>query len=388
MRRFKASAIVTLALSATAAAVATTWNATGSMTEARANATATVLTNGLVLVAGGKAGLGPLPVLATSELYDPATGGWSPTGSMSIPRQIATATLLADGRVLVAGGRSGSGSSTTAAEIYDPSTGAWSTTGSMRVSRVRHSAALLPDGRVLVAGGLDDTAGARGQSFLKSAEIYDPASQTWSMVEAMSINRYGFALVTLNDGRPIAIGGAASAGDAVFNKSAEIFDPATGRWSRTHDMSEGRGFFPATLLADGRVLAAGGSIHDGNVFGNIQTDGAEIYDPVSGRWTRTASLSTKRTSARAVTLDDGRVLVAGGNLYDLVGNGINLSIVDRDVLSSSEIWDPATEAWTSGGNMSESRTGFTLVKVFTGAVLAAGGNALVGAGRSSADLFQ
>ena len=132
-------------------------------------------------------------------------------------------------------------------------------------------------------------------------------------------------------------------------------------------------------MPTGRVLAAGGSIHEGSLLGNVQTDSAEIYDPASGRWTLTGPLSTRRTSARAATLDDGRVLVAGGNLYDVVGNGINLSIVDREVLSTTEIWDPATGVWLSGGSMSQTRTGFVLVKLLNGALLAAGGNGLSGA---------
>jgi len=388
MYRFKTLAALSLASSATVAVATTAWDTTGPMTVARANATATMLPNGSVLVAGGKAGIGPaFPVLASAELYDPATGGWSSTGTMNLQRQIATATLLTDGRVLVVGGRPSSGVSTATAELYDPKSGTWSYTGSMSTPRVRHSAALLPDGRVLVTGGLDDTA-PRGQVFLKSAEVYDPPSGRWSSVESMSINRYGFPLITLSDGRLLAIGGASSAGDFVFNRSAEIFDPATGHWTRAHDMSQGRGFAPATRLADGRVLIAGGSTHEGSLLGNVQTDSAEIYDPANGRWTLTGAMITRRTAALAVTLDDGRVLVAGGNQYDLKGSGINLSVVDREALSTSEIWDASTNVWTSGGPMSEGRTAFMLVKLSSGAVLTAGGNGITGPARSSADLFR
>jgi len=110
MYRFKTLAALSLASSATVAVATTAWDTTGPMTVARANATATMLPNGSVLVAGGKAGIGPaFPVLASAELYDPATGGWSSTGTMNLQRQIATATLLTDGRVLVVGGRPSSG---------------------------------------------------------------------------------------------------------------------------------------------------------------------------------------------------------------------------------------------------------------------------------------
>jgi N-acetylneuraminic acid mutarotase len=258
----------------------------------------------------------------------------------------------------------------------------------MTTPRVRHSAALLPDGRVIVVGGLDDTAHGPGQVVLKSAEVYDPANGTWTPAESLSINRYGFPLVALNDGRLLAIGGASSAGDAVFNASAEIFDASTQHWTMTHDMSEGRGFFPATVLTDGRVLVAGGSIHDGSLLGNVQTGSAEIYDPATDRWSRTGDLAVRRMGARAATLPDGRVIVAGGSLYDIVGNGINLSIVDREVLASSEIWDLYTGVWNPGDNMSESRISFMLAKLLNGAVLATGGNGLDGIARSSANLFK
>jgi len=365
------------------------WTPTGSMTEPRANATATLLPDGRVLVAGGKAGLGPRPVLSSAELYDPSTGIWTATSSMSAARQIATATRLADGRVLVAGGRGSSGRSTTSAEIYDPATGAWTTTGSMTTSRVRHSAALLPDGRVLVGGGLDDNAGSIGQAVLKSAEVFNPSTGTWTEVESMSANRYGFVLVPLNNGTVLAAGGAASAGDFVFNRSSEIFDAANNRWSRSHDMSAGRGFFSGTKLTDGRVLVAGGEIHDGSLVGDVQTDTAEIYDPANGRWTMTGSLGTRRTGHACVTLNDGRVLVAGGSMYDLVGNGINIAFVDRSVPTATEVRNPVTGAWAAAGDLSEGRTSFMLVKLANGAVLAAGGNEVAAntPARSSAELF-
>ena len=126
----------------------------------------------------------------------------------------------------------------------------------------------------------------------------------------MSVSRYGFGMVLLNDWRVLATGGAFSAGDFVFNKSAEIFDPSTGHWSNTHDMSEGRAFFPAAVLADGRVLVASGSVHEGSLLGNVQTDSAEVYDPASGRWSRTQDLVNWRTGTRAVTLNEGRVAQA------------------------------------------------------------------------------
>ena len=127
-----------------------TFNTTGSMSVARSRHTATLLNNGKVLVAGGGGGSS---CFASAELYDPATGTWSTTGSMNVARSGHTATLLNNGKVLVAGGTGGS-LPFASAELYDPATGTWSTTGSMNVSRGHHTATLLNNGKVLVAGGL------------------------------------------------------------------------------------------------------------------------------------------------------------------------------------------------------------------------------------------
>ena len=156
--------LATIGISAVVAFALTGWSPTASMNSPRAAATITTLQNGSVLVAGGKAGLGSLPVLNSAELYNSTTGPWTPTGSMVTARQFATAMLLLDGRVLVAGGRTDTNISTATAEIYDPASGTWAITGAMSTTRVRHSAALLPNGHVLVAGGLDDTAKAGAKS--------------------------------------------------------------------------------------------------------------------------------------------------------------------------------------------------------------------------------
>ena len=136
------------------------WRATGDLVTARELHRATLLPNGRVLVASG----------TSAELYDPATGVWTPTGSLSIYRILHTATLLPNGKVLVAGGFGGA-FSLTSAELYDPATGAWTATGSMNVGRDSHTATLLPNGQVLVAGGYGG-----GTNYLASAEVYDPAA--------------------------------------------------------------------------------------------------------------------------------------------------------------------------------------------------------------------
>jgi uncharacterized repeat protein (TIGR01451 family) len=187
--------------------------------------------------------------LASAEIYDPALGTWSPTASMSIVRGQHTATLLSDGRVLVSGGPEEGGISPpppSSAEIYDPVLGTWSLTGPMSADHRLHTATLLPDGRVLVSGGF---------TFVRvvsaSAEIFDPALGTWSLTGSMSAERAQHTATLLPDGRVLVSGGRLA--------SAEIYDPALGTWSLTASMNTSRSRHTATLLPDGRVLVSGGA---------------------------------------------------------------------------------------------------------------------------------
>src|SRR5262245_7387723 len=366
-----------------------TWTPTANdMGVPRVEHAATLLHDGRVLVSGGKAGSGPVTVHATAELYDPATNLWAPAAAMSVPRQIHPSTLLLDGRVLVTGGRDAAGNSVSSAELYDPATGLWAVADSMHTPRVRHSALLLADGRVLVAGGLNDTAGARGQVVLKSAELYDPVSGLWSEAEHMSVNRYGFVAVRLADERVLVSGGASSAGDFVFPASAELYDPATDQWSAGHRMTVGRGFFAAAVLKDGRVLAVGGQVHDGSVVGDIATDACGIYSPGNDGWTVTSNMSARRSNPRAALLPDGTVLVTGGSSYVLEDHGINIDITERTVYASAERFDAAAGVFLPTGSMSVSRTGFTLTALGGGRVLAAGGSRGPGPALATAEVYE
>jgi hypothetical protein len=167
------------------------------MTTARRSHTATLLPTGQVLVVGGSN-------LTSAELYEPATGQWGATGSMATSRESHTATLLPNGEVLVAGGIHWINFTpirTATAELYDPSTGQWTTTGSMTTARSLHGATLLPSGLVLVAGG-------QNSGDLASAELYDPSTGSWTATGSMNSRRSGAQATLLQDGRVLMAGGS------------------------------------------------------------------------------------------------------------------------------------------------------------------------------------
>jgi N-acetylneuraminic acid mutarotase len=316
---------------------------TSPMTTTRHRHTATRLLDGRVLVTGGDEELSFDVSLATAELYDRASDTWSLTGSMSAARTGHTATMLSDGRVLVAGGYGASGY-LASAEIYDPSIGTWSLADSMSSSRYGHTATQLSDGRVLVTGG-------SGGMALATAEIYDPATDAWSLTGAMSTARGGHTATRFSDGRVLVVGGTAT---------PEIYDPATGTWSLTASMRTNR--FPrsshtATMLSHDRVLVAGG-----HLGGGITTATAEIYSVAMGTWLLAANMRTDRGEHTATLLSDGRVLVAGGHDSD------------RGLYSNTaEIYDPVTGTWSPPTvSMREGRRAHTATLLEDG-VLVAGG---------------
>ena len=277
-----------------------TFVATGSMGAARAGATATLLPDGRVLVAGGtsdgKASLG------SAELYDPRSETFSATGSMVTPRVSATAVLLADGRVLVAGGNRGDGNAGIAAlasaELYDPQTGMFTATGSMQIARVFCTMTVLADGRVLLAGGSNE----HDRLELASAELYDPATGSFVATGSMATGREGAAAALLPDGRVLVAGGAISINTdtGTFTSSAELFDPQTGTFGPTGSMATALEWRSATLLIDGRVLVAGGrglaALGGGDLLNGSVS--AELYDPTTGLFSATGVMRSPRAGPR------------------------------------------------------------------------------------------
>ena len=324
------------------------WEYTGSLNEARSGHTATILSNGTVLVAGGNDN----GVIASADLYDPATGTWAYTGSLNTARYAHTATLLYDGKVLVTGGQNSGGSSLASAELYDLATGTWTATGNLNVAREGHTATLLPDGTVLVAGGNDNGA-------IASAEVYDSTTGTWTVVGSLNTARYWHTATLLPDSKVLVAGGPDLA-------SAELYTPWTGTWTYTGSLNVPRYFHTATLLSDdGRVLVAAG-------FNSDFLTSAEVYDSATGTWTLTGSLNLGREYHTATLLANGTVLVAGGN-----HNG---------AVASAELYDPATGTWAYTGSLNTARDSHTATLLPNGEVLAAAGNS--GDPLASAELYD
>ncbi|MBV7335818.1 hypothetical protein KFU94_47780 [Chloroflexi bacterium TSY] len=190
--------------------------------------------------------------------------------------------------------------------LFARAAGTWMATGNMVDGHKAHATTLLADGRVLVAGGPD-------LFFSSAVELFDPATNAWSATGSMSVSRAQHTATTLNDGRVLVAGGIDSPVYAsVTYDSAELFDPATGNWTTTGSMTATRSEHTATLLNDGRVLVVGGR----SQFGWLHTS-TEIYDPVTGIWTATGSMSTSRAQHTATLLNDGRVLVVSLDIAEL-----------------------------------------------------------------------
>ncbi len=318
------------------------WILTGSMALPRLLHTATLLDDGRVLVAGG--------FNTTSELYNPETKTWSATGNTLGSHRGHTATKLQDGRVLIAGGGVCPLTSATA-EVYVPALGRWRPAGILNTQRYHHSAVLLPNGKVLVAGG---RTGEHDSATLASAELYDPATNTWSYTGGLNTARAFHTMTLLPNGKVLVTGGS-DASDRLIS-SAELYDPATGKWTAAAAMGTGRASHTATLLPGGKVLVAGGSGLDVALSAS-----AELYDPATNTWSATGSMRAPRRFHTANVLPDGRVLVAGG-YHQFTG-----------IMTASELYNPATGKWSETAAMNVDRYKHTATLLNNGTVLAVGG---------------
>jgi N-acetylneuraminic acid mutarotase len=369
-----------------------------------------------VLIAGvltGLAATGPLPAQAKAI----ESGAWTAAPNLLDGHVGHTATLLKDGRVLIAGGTDVHGVATARSELFDPKANRWIRAGNMNRARAAHAATLLADGNVLVSGGQTGLSIFPIQ-VLSNAEIYHPATNSWTAVAAMNAPRRMHSSIRLHDGRVLVVGGTNEAPGsplpAAEQEQAEIYHPQLDAW-----FLAGTGLPPlssqaATLMPDGTVLVTGGSTDMG-----FATVSAELFDPAPNHWRPTTwPMATARYGHSATLLPDGKVLLTGGyttktqvsggfvypsseflttsEMFDLRGNtGIRVgySIIPRfehsaTLLSNgtvlvvgsayasdadSQIFDPKnTEQWASTG-LKMDRYLHTATMLADGRILVAGG---------------
>lgn len=382
--------------------ISNSWSLAASLPSARSQTSMTMLKNGKILIAGGEnGGAGP-----TNEalLYDYILDTWvTTTNTISVARFLQTATLLNNGNVLLVGGLTSDMPNTTsdAVDIYNPVSDSWSAGTFLQTSRFAHTATLMVNGKVLVAGGWSSAIGGNG---LDSVHIYDPATDTWAVGASMpvgvdylnavllpnglvaaiggntnvSVNnvslynylsdtwtagpvmitaRHSAGVVLLPDQEVLVIAGGATAVVGGRTNAVERFDFADGFWKAANPMNVPRTYFTTTTLANGKVLAAGGS----NVGLNTPTNQCEIYDPATGNWTLTGNMTSVRYYHSATLLPDGRVFVAGGET------------APSTYITSCEIYDPGTGLWTAATPMATIKSlRHTSTLLFDGKVLVAG----------------
>jgi hypothetical protein len=307
-------------------------------------ATPALLPDGRVLFVGGMDEDTSGQFSKVAWVYNPADDSFKEAASMSSGQYCPVVTTLRDGRVLVAGG-----SYTSAAELYAPATGKFTLTGSSLADWPCAKGVLLGNGEVLVFGSAEDA----------RVQLYSPVTGKFRWGSVMPTKAENRTATALPDGRVLFVGGGLNGimtGPLEVYAKAEIYDPATGKFTATGPMAQARQQHAAALLADGRVLIAGGSDPKGTLLNT-----AEIWDPKTGKFSATGSMTSARSAAGAATLKDGRVLLVGGQGDDYSG------------LVFGELYNPATGKFTRTGSMAAERYRPSATLLNNGRVLVGGG---------------
>lgn len=343
----------------------------------------------LVLVSMATLGL-----VAIAAIPAFASGTFQNTGSLNVARIDHTATLLASGEVLVAGGDNNTSGYLSSAEVYNPSTGKWTHTDSMTVPREGHGAALLSNGQVLVAGGINAT--TNGCTTLATAELYNPSTGKWTETGSMTTGRYSFVLIALPNGQVLAAGGTNCGGGGLT--SAELYNPTNGTWTSTGSMTIGNETNWAVLLQNGEVFVVWSDnlynpstgtwtatsrdpifahaplvlLPNGNVYAAGTIQGDSIYNPSTNQWTNfpppPCTMTHQSCEGGGALLVTGNVLVAGG-ITQVPGKPYPLD----ETNGFASLLDLSTLTWTTTGTMKTSRVGETVTVLLNGQVLFAGG---------------
>jgi N-acetylneuraminic acid mutarotase len=366
-------------LRAETVAASGTWTASGDLPVAgfwgQPADAAVLLKDGRVLLTGGEDGR--RTPFASAALFAPTTGTWTAAATMSTPRRLHTTTRLADGRVLVAGGIAGPpatpSTGVASAEIYDPAANTWTPVGAMLEPRFSHSATLLPNNKVLVAGG-SAARSPESNRALRGAELFDPATGQWTASPPMAEGRFGHPAVSLKDGRVLVVGGAMTIGRGQYAALGfcEIYDATANAWTTTGSLGSARKAHQATLLADGSVLVCGGDIAGVNIgwsFYPYSQSSFERFDPAAGTWSTLGDMSWGRSHHRAHLLGSGKVLVLGGTDNGTFDIGFQ----------NAGLYDPTAKTWTETAGMVAGRWAPATVTLSDGRVLVAGGITLSGA---------
>jgi N-acetylneuraminic acid mutarotase len=383
MHRINTSSLIVAALLAIGVFISTlpdaaadttgVWKLTGSMATSRRNAQRELLPDGRILHVGGTntTGVdGSASVFhATAEIYDPATGTWTATGSLTTEgRALHTLARLPDGKLLVTGGWNGS-AALSSAEIYNPATGTWTATGSMITARANHRDQVLFDGRILITGGFNSSG-----TPIASAEIYTYNTQTGTgtfspTTGPMAAARYGHRTDNVGAGKVLVTGGFGAGGVALA--SSELFNPAAGTFTAAGSLAHARGHHFANTLPTGEILVSGGQ------GGGGVLDSTELYDPDTGTFTAGATLNQARQSHSAQLLPNGLLLISGGN-----NNPSSNWDIQTDFLSSAELYDRSTNIFTPTGSKNNATSNCCGTVLWTGKFLSAGG------GTNEAELYN